>query len=1780
MTNSSARGSRLAGRFRTARRVDTLTFGNHPRTQPDSSKFAGVASKVAGGLALALIGSALTMVPAQAAPGDTTAWNPTTHTFDVDVPNVVRESNIVMSQPNVDSMSALPLGNGSLAGAAWASQGFTVQLNRSDTLPSRLSPGQLHLPGLTALSTAPDFSATLDLYTGVITETGAGITLKSWIETERDVLVVDVSGLEPGSAQSAVLDLQSGRTETSAVEGDIGTLSRTWQDTGETGSGLTFGSLSGLAAQGDSVSVERVTGTGPTVRATFNATDEGTYRVAVASPSWPSGGTTDAATRVAQELGDVLTADQSSLLDAQESWWGEYWEGTDLIQAKSSDGVAQYMENLRTEYFYAERAAMKIGYNPGAQAGQVNMFSGSRDVIHWNASSYWLWNQRTQLTSNMASGNFDLNIPMFDVYLNSMPGQRQWTDQQMEGLSGICTPETMRFNGTAGDGGRTATAPGSCKSGVTPNRVEYWNALSIVSGPEVGQYIWQQYKMTKDTAFLAKYYPFIRETARFLLEYHTDPDFSLSRTAQKNDGYLHAIANAKETQWAILDPITNIVAMETAFPTVIEAADILGITDPDDLALIDELEEAIPKIPPYPRTTTTQPTNSILNADYSPASTAAADALPNTVFGMGYEADSIRNGENVNLEPVWPWGVVNDTSGPLWSIAQRTYTNRVFRDGNDWDMDAVQAARLGQADEFRSRVTAITRKTQVHPNGFAALNNDASYQNLPYIEQMAGVTAAMNEAFIQGHDGIIRIAPAWPSNWEGSGSAHVLGNTVVSAQVRNGSAVTVAIKAGETADLTVRNPWQSQQIQVINAETGAVALASTTDSQVSFPANSGETYLVERVAEPTSGITYQPVSGTPATQHKVLAGTPTRTIGLAAAAPATVTSLSPTSGVATGGTEVTITGTGLSGATGVTFGGAAGAEFSVVNDTRITVTTPAGAVGAVAVIVVDPIGNSAPVDFEYTSASPDGTAVLGAVLGTSAASDTDYGVRGPATVTNDGGSALATIGGYSARSSATGGADSTVLNTLYFAIDDKYAHNGSYDGTFKFSYYDAGTGSVLCHFDSPADNYTGCGSITLANTNTWKTATLNFTNARFNNTENGSSDFRLMGYLPNGVRISIHSVVATITGSGVPDEKVFPPAVTITAPITGSSVPQSTAPSFSGAAEPGASVTVTDGEATACTTAVGNDGTWTCSPENPLATGDHTFIATATDLTETEAAPSAPVTVTVKLAGAQNSVLPAITGAAQVGSELTASAGQWDVEGLSFAYQWLSDGQPVDGATDSTLTVTAALAGKPLVVRVTARADGRMDATATSPSVAVVDKRALVSIIEEAFGLDESDYTKSSWSESGLATARETASSVEAETNASQTEIDDATNSVRVALALLVRRGDPAVLEALIDVADKLSGKLGSFTEESAQSLEVALSAAHEVYDDREDKTAAQLGSASTVLRQALDGLVTKLPDVVKTVLRYAYDSAKGLSNADGAYTDATWAQLQQKIANAKTVLESSSATQVQVDRALAELNVALTQLRATVKKALLQHAFAAAKSLTNADKRYTTASWLKLRSELSEAEKVLADRSATQAQVDAATKEINAALVGLVPARGATYVAKVKLNQSQLRLVRGAAFTIEEGVYYTSGNLNPSYSGEVSWSSSNTKVATVTSNGVISAIGTGSVTITATSRQLSRSGKKLSASIRATVVSKKPDAKVTKVAASVPKSMKKGKTVYVTGTYLSSQVAGVRVTYASTKRGVVTVDRAGRLVAKSKGTARVKVSAGGKTKTYKVVVK
>ena len=782
---------------------------------------------------LLLAGGAAAVVaarPAVAAPG-TTAWQ--SGRFVVDTPNLVRRSDLVLGKANPAPAQFVPLGNGSLGAAVWAAGGFTAQLNRVDTFPDRKSPGQLVIPGLATMTAAADFRGYLDLYDGTLHESGGGLTLTAYLRADKPELVVDVTGADPNSTQTAQVKLWSGRAPAASSAGAVAALAETWGDGGTGGSGRTFGTLAAVTAGG-----RNVTGSTPnstTAQVSFQPGTDGSYRVIAAAPAWTGGDALSAANAV---LGGDATASPASITAAHLTWWHNYWAAAGLIKVSSGDGTGDYLENLRTLYLYDAAAESGGTGLPGSQAGVADLFNFSQDHQDWFPAGYWFWNLRMQVQANLSAGQFALNDPVYRLYTGNLSAIQAWTGQKWPGKQGICVPETMRFNGNGTYNGGTDNA--SCDSTITPT----WNSHNITTGAEVGLWIWQQYLMTDNSSFLAANYPIIRDASRFLL--------SVATTG--SDGLLHTTANAHETQWYVTDPVTDVLAMQALFPVAVKAAQTLGL----DGDLVTQLNAAIPKIPPLPRTDTATRTQNL---------PPSADAAGNDMIGWSTQPTAtFRNSENLGLEAVFPYNVIGDNSSML-ALARRTFTSRPYVNSNSWTYDPLHAARLGLPNDVRSTLVNATIAFQAYPSGLASFTRTQAQE--PYVEQAGVLAATLSEALVQDYDGLLRIAPAWPGDWTGEGTVAIQHNSRVSVQVSGGSVGTVAIAAGYTGTLTMRSPWPGQSVTVINGS-GATVVGAQSNSTFAIPVQSGQSYLVQLTNAPTTSLPFAAVTGTPASTARHL----------------------------------------------------------------------------------------------------------------------------------------------------------------------------------------------------------------------------------------------------------------------------------------------------------------------------------------------------------------------------------------------------------------------------------------------------------------------------------------------------------------------------------------------------------------------------------------------------------------------------------------------------------------------------------------------------------------------------------------------------------------------------------------------------------------------------------------------------------------------------------------------------------------------------------------------
>ena len=205
------------------------------------------------------------------------------------------------------------------------------------------------------------------------------------------------------------------------------------------------------------------------------------------------------------------------------------------------------------------------------------------------------------------------------------------------------------------------------------------------------------------------------------------------------------------------------------------------------------------------------------------------------------------------------------------------------------------------------------------------------------------------------------------------------------------------------------------------------------------------------------------------------------------------------------------------------------------------------------------------------------------------------------------------------------------------------------------------------------------------------------------------------------------------------------------------------------------------------------------------------------------------------------------------------------------------------------------------------------------------------------------------------------------------------------------------------------------------------------------------------------------------------------------------------------------------------------------------------AKALKQAD--YTVATWKSFAGELAEAEEVIAKTDASQAEVNEALSHLQAAEKELVKVTAA-------LDKKTVAVYTGKTVTLKA----TSNDKD----AKATFTSSNTKVATVSSTGVVKGVKAGTATITA-------SYGNAKATCKVTV--KAPSVKFAKKTVVVYK----GKTATVKAT-----LAGVSsVKYTSSNKKVATVNsKTGAVKGLKAGTVTITATSGKLKATYKLTVK
>ncbi|WKL04455.1 cadherin-like beta sandwich domain-containing protein [Paenibacillus amylolyticus] len=248
-----------------------------------------------------------------------------------------------------------------------------------------------------------------------------------------------------------------------------------------------------------------------------------------------------------------------------------------------------------------------------------------------------------------------------------------------------------------------------------------------------------------------------------------------------------------------------------------------------------------------------------------------------------------------------------------------------------------------------------------------------------------------------------------------------------------------------------------------------------------------------------------------------------------------------------------------------------------------------------------------------------------------------------------------------------------------------------------------------------------------------------------------------------------------------------------------------------------------------------------------------------------------------------------------------------------------------------------------------------------------------------------------------------------------------------------VTKVDKSLLQAKVTEVTGEDLEESEYTPASWETLDDAMNEAERVLNDL-TATQAQVDQALLDLTDARTGLIptTSVPVVDKSALQAKVTEITGESLEESAYTPASWTALDDAMNEAERVLNDLTATQAQVDQALQDLTDARTGLIPTtsvpvVDKSALQAKVTEITGESLEESAYTPASWTALDDAMNEAERVLNDLTATQAQVDQALQDLTDARTGLIPTTSVPVVDKSAL-QAKVTEITGES--LEESAY------------------------------------------------------------------------------------------------------------------------------------------------------
>ena len=447
------------------------------------------------------------------------------------------------------------------------------------------------------------------------------------------------------------------------------------------------------------------------------------------------------------EMLDAGVPSATEALAAHIGWWHEFWQRSWIVV--TGDAEAERVSRAYALQRWVNACSGR-GNSPIKFNGSIFTVEGS-DKGQWDADyrrwggPYWWQNTRLPYWGMLASGDLDLMQPLFRMFLEALPLRRAAT-RAYYGHDGAFYPETQYFWGTY-TGSNYGRDRSQLPDGMTENRYirYYWQG-----GLELALMMLDAYAHDGDDSFANDtLLPLASEILTFF-DQHWERDV---------DGVIRfEPAMALETYRVAVNPLVEIVAIRKVCEGMLALPE--RLTTPEQR---EQWTRLIGELPPVP--TRTVEGQELL---------APAEAYSEK-----------QNQENPELYAIFPYRVYG-VGRPDLELARRTFAARGHKGTGGWQQNAIQAARLGLAEEARRMVAENAARVA---SGFRFPTMwGPNFDWIPDQDHGSVMMLALQQMILQSDPPAetLWLLPAWPEGWNVSFKLHAPGETVLRGRYRDG----------------------------------------------------------------------------------------------------------------------------------------------------------------------------------------------------------------------------------------------------------------------------------------------------------------------------------------------------------------------------------------------------------------------------------------------------------------------------------------------------------------------------------------------------------------------------------------------------------------------------------------------------------------------------------------------------------------------------------------------------------------------------------------------------------------------------------------------------------------------------------------------------------------------------------------------------------------------------------------------------------------------------------